>query len=441
VGNYLIKHDRIRALRSGNGAKRPPHPLRGLIGSERASAKAIWFALLLVACVWNQAAADSITVHPAHIGANEPFLILLDEEYSSVCGTDFVVRISPRSIDLVTRQLPGPPCPPTVGPPQKRLFSPRDMVEPGYEFGPFIEIAHVYERLDGSSSVVAFELLSFAEGEDPSSQVQTGSWIRDGLPNSGLFVDQQGEVLSMALLDYAQDGSPLWLYSAGTVHGDAYIGDLVSYADTGCGYVDCGRAVPTQAGRIYAVLDDSNSLVVGIDHASLPDSVQLLGPWDQTTVSNRAFEYRRLELNRHPSLASGEAFLGFRVPDLVGSWVGGVTGDAEHAPYLQPFRVSYAGRDLDPPLERHSFRVFGTTPQSIGGRLDPDAVLFNIVCSDAQLEGGTVSCFLQGYRYPGGSCGSAFRFSAVGPARVSAQATCADRNGSYGTTFEMFKVD
>lgn len=394
--------------------------------------------LLLVSSL-NFAQAVTISVHPEHVAPHEPFLILLDEDYSTNCNVEFSVRISPESIDLVNTQVFGLPCPPTLGPAQKRLFNPLDMVEEGYEFAAEIEIRFLSERPDATIQIMAFELLRFAESDNLTKQVQTGSWIRQTLAQSGLFIDQQADVLSFALLDYAQDGGPLWLFSAGPVRGDAYISDLVSYAEIACETGGCDRASPIQSGRIYAVLDDRNSIVVAIEHAFLSEAVGHLGPWDDSIAANRAFDYQRLDFQRHPTLASGQAPRGFTLPDLVGTWVGGTTGSPKRAPNLNPLRISYAGRDLDPPIERHTYRVFGTTPKRPGAQFDPDAVLFNIVCADTELEPPT--CFLQGYQTHGGDCSSDFKFGAVGAERLSAAATCSDRNGVYETRFELFRVD
>lgn len=379
-------------------------------------------------CLTTSAAAqlqrDSLSVHPAAPQRDGPWLILLQDYWPTGCGGTVDTRVSADSIEIIARQSQADFCTAVVLPFQQ-LINPQDLAGRDFRFDPSVTVNYRYDDGQGTQLRDSTQF-SFGADDNRPVQVQTGSWVAAGLESSGLFIDQQGEVLTAALLDYDTDGRASWYYSAGKVDGSVYVADMQSYAEIVCVTEPCSRAAPNHGGRINMLLRDENEVLVSFD-----------GVLQSTRVAHQAvYAYQRLDFQRSPELA--DICCGTPPPDLVGIWVGGVEGNAQRPDDFRSLVIKYAGIDLSSGLERHHFDVY---PADLSAGIDPSLALFGISCGDERPVDGPISCSLQDYRYGELSCEASFGYAAVGVERVRVAAVCTGGDMPFESRFHLFRLD
>ncbi|MCB1607202.1 MAG: hypothetical protein KDI71_09535 [Xanthomonadales bacterium] len=386
----------------------------------------IWIVLaLLIGTSANaQLAYQPISVYPANLNPDAPFLILVEDSWIDGCGGSVALRVSPGIIEVeatLASPILGRVCT-AVLVPFKRLINPRDLVGEDFEFADSVSVNYLVNNGNGPELRYTRQI-SFGAGTNPATRAQAGGWVTPELASSGLFIDQQGEILSAALFDYGDDNLGNWYYAAGPVNGNVFVGDMSAFGLIQCITQPCERAAPVSNGRINILLRGANEAIVEFSQIEFPGSVLQSG--------EDAVVYHRLDFTRSPGLPSDPLDGDLALPDLVGSWVGGMASADLGVDDFRTLRVSYAGFDNSHGVAGHRFDVFN-------GNATAGDPSFQIYCADLRPVDGNVGCSLQGYRFgsdQGSECTAEFRFADVGEERLRASAVC----GGSALEFELYR--
>lgn len=394
--------------------------------------------LLTLVCalpVRAQQLQELLSVHPSNVSKGENFLVLIEDVWSDSCGGEISVDLDTTTINITGTLLSAqePAVCLTVLTPFKKLINPNDLLinilaisDGELEFADTITLNYFKDDGDGPERVLSREL-TFEDADNQTQLIESGNWTTNSLDSSGLFIDQQRDILSLELLDYEQDGTPFWTVAAGGVNGNTFVGDLNSYIYTPveCVTAPCPQVQPRQVGRVKILLRDYNRLIVEFDNV-------LLSP---RALEGFAFTYHRLLFNRSSQLSE----VSLQTPDLTGNWVAGIRGDSINLEDdYRSVLIEFAGVVDQGGLERSVFDVFFTTP-GIGVPVAD----YSINCEDARPADGLQGCFLDGFQYRGQGCQVSFPLSAIGERRITARAVCSDTDGNntITTTFNMLKLN
>lgn len=375
---------------------------------------------LLLCLLAGQARADqdSLRVYPEQPRKDGPLLLLVVDEWSNGCGGEIRATVSADQIEIAAQPSQAELCTQVITP-FFDLIDPRERSDAEIDFADEVTVNY---RFDGE--LRASQTIRFGTEITPAERFQTGSWTNGTLANHGLFIDQQGDVLTAALLDYDADGKATWYYAAGKVEGPVFSADMVRYGEIVCVTAPCPRAAPVRQGRVNLLWFDTDVLIA--DFSNVLESG--LGQ-----VYNQHV-YQRLDLYRSPELpqpAPGELPL----PDLVGNWLGGVQGDGARADDFRAFVIKYGGLDLSGAADAHYFDVY----PGQGDGADPGQVEFRIRCAGGIV--GSAECSLENYRSSGADCAANFAFSAVGVDRVRTSVQCSSDTLSFNSLFQLFRLD
>jgi hypothetical protein len=370
---------------------------------------------------------DVLTVHPYYPRPDGPFLIQIQDEWPDSCAGTVRTQVSADRIEIIAEQNRGGICGQVITP-FRVLINPRDLAPAGTVFAALVKISYSFD--DG-------ERLQLRQNRDVSFdqnrsirqvRAQSGGWVTPSLESSGLFIDQQGEVLSVALFDYDESGKASWHYGSGTVHDDAFVADLHSFAEIFCVTAPCPRAASVHSGRINMVLTEKNQLLVNFD-----------GVLRSTRVDGAAsYVYQRLDFQRSEQLANiDDSSL---VPDLPGNWVAGLRTNAGQSDDFRAVTIRYTGSSMTAGVQTHRFMAF-TGADDDGG--SADTALFNLQCSTGHTTAAGPSCVIDDYVYGNLLCRVEFAYTAVGEARLSTFADCRDNATStfLSTGFELFRIN
>lgn len=389
-----------------------------------------WVSIMLAGCIGTVSAqivsvtAAPLTVHPASPRHDGPLLIQIQDQWPNACGGRIDVQASASRIELVARQQQpqGQACAQVLTP-FRRLIDAAALLPPGTAFAPQVTIQYSHD--DGQIRQLRLEreiVLSSAARAPAQARAQAGGWTTPALENSGLFVDQQGDVLTLALFDYDQDGKASWHYGVGQLDGDVLKTPMHSYAESFCVTLPCPRATPVHSGEILAVVSH-NELLVNF-HGVLRSN---------RTSEDQSYPYQRLDFERsavllqHPHAA--------QAPDLIGRWVVGVgwSEDLAHSFREVDIRHLDSAHGTAQSLPVHRFGAFPTGSSST-------AALYTISCAD--MPGNASHCVVENYPHGNTTCHVRFAYAAVGHEQTQGSAACrfnAFRNVQLD--FRMFKLD
>ncbi|MCB1641171.1 MAG: hypothetical protein KDI37_05515 [Xanthomonadales bacterium] len=363
---------------------------------------------------------NRISSHPAQPQFDRPWRVLLEDQWPTGCGGQLFFQATAERFDLIAVATTDTDICPAVVSPFRVLVDPRELA-PEVDFADQIELRYLYDAGDGAE-LRQSRSVSFSDVAPPAARLQTGSWVTPDLASSGLFIDQQGDEVSMALLDYDADGGPVWLYGAGQLHGDVLVADLLRLHTVECVTEPCPRALPDAAGRIELLVGDRNALLASLDAEDLFPA-----------ADGRLLAYQRLDFRRTPELQADDDFAGSAlplVPDFVGRWVAGVSGLSDGR--FAPVRIRYVGLTVLPPVTwRFAAERDGSDPAT--------PAEFFIDCNDQRLLDGDVGCELIDYRQGERSCQARFAYTALAEERLSVPVNCG--TDDPGTRFELFRLD
>ncbi|MEM9301374.1 MAG: hypothetical protein AAGE01_04645 [Pseudomonadota bacterium] len=358
-----------------------------------------------------------VKAFPERPAADGPFLLLIEDRWNDACGGSLELDAQSDEI-IVTATLASPllgaACAQVVVP-FRSLLNPR-AAAPDVDFG---EAVTVIYRFDAGNGPVERARIGVSFGsEPPAATAQTGGWISDALPSSGFFVDQQGDVMTVLVADYDEDGVGTWHYAAGRLNGSAFSAPAQRFGEIVCITASCPRAAPLSEGRIDIAINARDELLVAFE------GVLLSGRYDES----EAYRYRRLDFERDPALAVSDLPL----PDLAGTWVAGVPGVDGDPGGFGSVDIIFEGIE-ETAIPRHVFRA--------SPRLGEDGPSFTIVCTDDRPVDGTLGCSIDDFAYGTENCVTdRFAFEAVGHERLSVPASC-DAAFTFETRLELFRLD
>ncbi len=367
---------------------------------------------------------EPVTVHPAAVNRDAPWLILIDDSWADGCGGTVQTRVSPQLIEIegtLSSPMLGQVCTAALVP-FKQLINPADLVPQGFVFADNVTINYLVDNGNGAQLRYSRQM-QFSSQPNQTVRAQPGGWTTGLLQSSGLFIDQQGGILSAALFDYGTDNLASWHYAAGPVNGSVFVADLSTFGLINCVTAPCDRAAPVADGKIYMLLRGANEAIVSYRQIPFPGSV--------VNDSDDAVVYHRLDFRRSAQLPLDPIDGDLPLPDLVGQWVGGMVNADLGVDDFRSMRIEYAGFDDSRGVRSYRYNVF---PAAIG---EPS---FQIDCADNRPLDGPVGCSLQGYRYGSGqgvACDAFFEFAAVAEESVRAAAQCGDTT----LAFELYRRD
>jgi len=392
---------------------------------------ALTLSLAISGATSAQALDQHISLHPQHIARDANFLILLEDTWPDGCGGRVTVTAQANLIDVLAVAA-GPeanrPCTQALVP-FKELIEPRLALAQGVEFAATVRVEYRFDS-GGGAQLIQSEALVFSDAANAAIEVDTGTWSTPALENSGLFIDEQDGLLTAALFDYSGEGRSTWFYTGSMSNGSVFIAPIFSYSTVVCVAAPCPRAVPTSEGRVRMLMLDRSRMLVYFDDV-LADS-----------AGGEVLDYRRLDFERSEALVEVD----LKVPDLIGHWVGGVSGSlgTEHAERsageFGEWWIHYSGSPLVSGLTEHVFAAYSQPlPPPVPNAIPP-APAFSIVCADRTAADGRKECLVEGFPHPSGGCSASFPFDAAGTARLSAAADCGDSGRAFTTEFHLFKL-
>ncbi|MEM9300526.1 MAG: hypothetical protein AAGE01_00360 [Pseudomonadota bacterium] len=352
--------------------------------------------------------------------ADQDFLILIQDEWLDGCLGTVEMSITAEKIAIFARAANPPPgvgC--TDAPvPFRRIFNPR-AAAPGFDFGEALFVEYFFDAGDGPElrSGYAGNFRTDSAGTFP---VQTGSWVTPGIASSGLFIDQQRDIMTALLADYDEDGKAVWFYGAGRVTGSAFSAPLQRFDEVDCVTEPCERVAAGETGRIDIVMRGFDEIVVAVD--GLPLSARI----DQT----EARVYQRLPFSRDAALAATPPEL----PDLTGRWLVGIRSDLGRPEDYRPYDIAFdrVGRIDD----RTGYFFLA---REVGGMEEPRT--FELICVEAEGLSAPGSCVIADYVDDGPNRCTLVdvNWRRVGIERAHGQASC-NSNFILESVFDMFRV-
>ncbi len=379
---------------------------------------------LIGAALVGQASAgrlfDPISIHPSEPQRGQPVLIKVEAFWPSGCAGTVSVEASATRVDVImdNGQLSDRLCT-TVVLPFVELINPADFLPAGVRLSDQVEVRLL--RRDSSNSPpekVDEDRITFGVAKPMAKRIPTGSFSSAELEVSGLFVDQQDNMMSTLLSDYDSQGKASWRFGAGSMHGDVFVGSLPRFQQIQCVTAPCPRATPADEAQINLLVVNPNELVVSYRNAL-------------NAGMRNTYRYKRLVFNRSPELPGASADDSW-VPDLSGSWLIGVLGTQSSNAELRRFNVTYIGAvDAESGLNRRAFFA-----QSNSSRSDN----FNIVCTDARPVDGIIDCRIENFLALNNSCEANFEPVDVAADQVRSSATCGRAPSEVNTELFMQRL-
>ena len=354
---------------------------------------------------------DPLSIHPQNVRAGQEFLIHINSVWNDGCRGEIITEITSDTIDLTADpfgRVAGAICPQVLVP-FHDLINPYDTVSSDFRFADNVTINFSFIDNNGQKSLISSKTLSFSDEVNVTKSAENGFWVSTELANSSLTIDQQGDVISLALSDFEEDGKSLWYFAAGPVNGDIFIGTMFSYdSDVVCVTEPCPRAVTAKDGRVYMLINDRNEVIA--KYIGLLDR-NLFG--DDITVA-----YERLELQANTALPKDP----IAIPDLTGQWIAGIESSADIAEFAK-YTIGYGGeaRDSATGLTNYIFSADITNKFTLEPAAD-----FTISCIDMRPLDGGLECRIKGLDYRNNDCDISFPFTAVANDTVTATAICSN---------------
>jgi hypothetical protein len=162
---------------------------------------------------------DRMIIHPYYPSSNGPFLVEIRDEWPNACGGTVSVQVSAERVQILARETVGPVCAQVITP-FRALINVREQAPEGTVFGSHVLVRYDYSNGQTQQSRQVRDV-SFDEFTLDQIVLQSGSWVTPELESSGLFIDQQGDLLTAALFDYDENGRASWHYGVGRVDQNA----------------------------------------------------------------------------------------------------------------------------------------------------------------------------------------------------------------------------
>lgn len=369
--------------------------------------------------------SDPLSIHPQNVRAGQEFLIHINSVWNDGCRGEIITEITSDTINLTADpfgRIAGAVCPQVIVP-FHDLINPYDSVDSDFRFANNVTINFSFIDNNGQKSLISSKTLSFSDEVNVTKSAENGFWVSTELANSSLTIDQQGDMISLALSDFEEDGKSLWFFAAGPVNGDIFIGTMFSYdSDVVCVTEPCPRAVTAKNGRVYVLINDRNEVIA--KYIGLLDR-NLFG--DDITVA-----YERLELQPNADLPKDPV----AIPDLTGEWIAGVESDTDIAEFAK-YTISYGGESTDAPSGLKSYVFSASITNSASTRIEAD---FIISCVDQRPLDGPLECSVEDLTYKNSACDIRFPFKAVANNTVTTLADCSDAlDARNDTRFVMYR--
>ncbi len=368
--------------------------------------------LVLLLCMLASPVWASIRNFPTNISQQGPWFILVQDQWINGCQGSFEIEVTASTIDIHAVPFAGAPgdfCAAVIVPFQYWV-NPRDSAGADFQFDSSVTVNFHFDGELRSTEQVVFNEL----GNTPT-RVQTGSWVTS-LQNHGLFIDRQGDVMTMALFDYDGNGDATWSYGVGTIDGNVLSAELYSYGEIVCVTEPCDRTAPIRRGQVTMLVFENQLLATYVDALPSPSVVF-------TTMV-----YDRLDFQRPPELNIPNRQ---PLPDLVGDWIGGMTGDAVRPDDLRAVSISFGGGTGIGTINEWVFDVSTTASGEY---------LYSIFCTDID-QSRAPRCRVVGYFFGDYSCATDFAYRSVGVDRLQSAAACAGPEGSTESTFHLYRAD
>jgi len=369
------------------------------------------------------AAADSrfdpVRAFPESPQRGQPILLLVQSDWPDGCGGTIETKINVDRIDVIAKpnRVLGVGCTQALVP-FTELINPAAQLPASVIFADRVEVRYFVQDATGQNQIIDTDAITFSTAAPSPASLLSGSFSSKSLDLSGLFLDQQEGVISTLLSDYNQQGQSSWRFGAGKLHGNVYVGDLTSYQQIVCVQAPCPRAAANSTGKISLLLLNQNEVIARYQGALTP-------------VLDGTYRYQRMVFNRAPTLPGADQEESW-LPDLVGEWLVGVTGNAREAASFKRYRIQYIGRLLaDSRLfDRRYSAVSATDPSDF----------FEINCTDARPVDGIIGCSIANFSALTRRCAVDFEPSSVALGQLRAPATCARAGDILETEFLMQRL-
>ncbi|WP_395376597.1 hypothetical protein [Marinicella sp. W31] len=367
---------------------------------------------------------DPLTIHPQNIRAGQEFLIHINSSWNNGCRGEVIAEVTADVIDLTADpfgRVAGAVCTQEIVP-FHDLINPYDLVNDDFRFADNVTVNFSFIGDDDQKRLVTSKTIGFSDELNSIKSAESGFWVSHELAYSSLTMDQQQDMLSLALSDFEQDGESVWYFAAGPVNGNIFSGVMYSYnSNIVCVTEPCPRAAIAKNGRVYMLINERNEVIA--KYIGLLD--QGLFGTDLTTV------YQRLELQPNPELPKDPV----AVPDLTGAWVAGVESDTDIAEFAK-YTISYGGESIDT-SGLISYVFSASITNSVSTRIEAD---FTISCVDQRPLDGPLDCAVNNMQFKNSSCAIRFPFESVANNAVSATADCSDvQDVRNDTRFVMYR--
>ncbi len=363
--------------------------------------------LLLLMCLTGahalaqQPAQDVLQVHPAQLSRTQPFLIEINHYWPDLCGGRFETQVSTSSIDITAISISsfGAVCAAAIQP-FTRLFNAQTLMEEPIEFDETVRLRFYQQIADVPPRLISERLVIFSEQPNAPAHIQSGSWISTDLQNSGLFIDQQDSLITAGLMDFNQQGDPMWAFSAGSLNGNVLIATMHQYVEHEVCTIggDCTRATPVNQGQILLLMRNYNEIVVQYENVL-----------SSTLIDNESAKiYQRLNLVRPSQLPD---FNGQPAPNLLGQWI--ITAQLPERTVSQAVNLEYSHSETT--------GVVKTLHYTLTSELQSEAQ-FTCLRSQADDRGGV--CEMSQVQIDALQCSWDVQLQDIGVTRASGSGEC-----------------
>jgi hypothetical protein len=376
--------------------------------------------LALVACIAINAQAgmlpNRLQIYPESIQQGSPFLLSIQDTFGG-CGGSLRMEVTRSRIEVIAEDRIAEACPRIVIP-VSRLYNPRASLPAGIDFDARIDV--VYSKRTSGGTSTETESVTFVGEPEAPIMLDSGSFITTALEASGLYLDQQGKTLTLTLNDY-ENGRGTWFFGSGQLNGNVFIGQLSSFNEIVCIRAPCPRSAPARSGDVMAVFLSQQEVIASFSASLNPN------------FADQVFEYQRFEFA--PTTLPSPPATSFKLPDLSGKWIGGLSSTESNRGMFTDFSIRYRGQDDSRGLTDY---YFDAIPIPATGGSQP---IFTVRCADERPVDGIVGCSIEDYQPRVGlSCDSSFSPGEVGPKSLTVAMSCSERESSFETSFVLRRL-
>ena len=379
----------------------------------------LMLALLMSGTAFAGLRLDPVRVFPEAPQRGQPVLLLVESMWPNGCGGKLETQVFANRIEIIAKpnRNPSVVCTQALVP-FTELINPAPLLPANVAFADRVSVRYLVRGEGASDQLMDEDVINFGATAPARAALLSGSFSSNSLALSGLFLDQQEGVISTLLSDYDERGSSSWRFGAGVLHGNVYVGDLTRYQQIVCVRAPCPRATPSSTGKISLLLLNQNEVIARYQDALTPEL-------------DGSYRYQRMVFTRAATLPGPQQEESW-LPDLVGEWLVGVTGNQRENAAFKRYRIEYLGRSQ---VDARSFdRRFAAV--SLTDLNDT----FAINCSDARPVDGTISCNLRDFPALARRCDASFEPSSVALGQLRIPATCTRVGDVLATEFLMQRL-